>query len=244
MIRQKTEPAWSLDSLRLTFFLQSPEPADPDLARRLWVAISDADPEETTSRPGASFHQASGPLVGLPGVLVVGIQPARTDVAALATLQTIGVAPSLGGVDGVASVFKNLSKVAGQIGPVLRVALGCVLTHQAEDRKAAMDGLKRFLPDVVIDSDGSSEFLYQVNRPRTSKSGSGLINRISKWSVQKTLTTTLVGPVGTPQFAWRLETDLSTDADSTDVIPAARVIEVFDELLRMTLEFAESGDCK
>src|SRR4029077_16583024 len=68
---------------------------------------------------------------------------------------------------------------------ISRLAFGAVLFQSAESHETGYELLKSYLPKLEVDSKGSFDFLYQINRPRLSMSGipSLQINRLSKWAV-------------------------------------------------------------
>ena len=71
-------------------------------------------------------------------------------------------------------------------GPSLRrLAFGAVLLHPAENRVEGYRKIQPYLQHVTMQPEESSDFLYQINRPREAEVAiSGLqINRVSKWSV-------------------------------------------------------------
>ncbi len=100
----------------------------------------------------------------------------------------------------------------------------------------------------------SSDFSYQINRPRIS--GSGIpdlkINRLSKWSVASwRLEEWSLGPQttvktleGQEAFSCRLELDINTAADFSGEITSQSLASIFAEQINLGAEIAEHGDIK
>src|SRR5436190_1193852 len=74
---------------------------------------------------------------------------------------------------------------AWQVAPITRLAFGAVLAQPTEDRHSGYVQIAKYLPSIRLDVDGSSDFLFQINRPRPSRVGieNLLINRLARWSV-------------------------------------------------------------
>ena len=53
-----------------------------------------------------------------------------------------------------------------------------------------------------------------------------------------------LGPaiVGTPQLACRLELDINTSAENTNLIPLEHIRQLFEELVNLGYEIADKGD--
>lgn len=131
-----------------------------------------------------------------------------------------------------------------------RIAFGAELLFPVESRQEAYKELSKYLPSVKLDIDNSSDFLYQINRPRSSQSSiSGLqINRLSKWSGLK-LSRGYILPTGKPisfpdsdlHFC-RLELDINTAAEFNGEIPSKQVPAIFRELVALGREISLKGD--
>src|ERR1022692_3692633 len=178
--------AWDAESLRMTAFLAQPLPA-PGLDG-LWQALLQEAPELVTASPRAGTKQLEGPLKL--GRLMMLEQPSRVDLlrtaqnaiqAALAADEAMAIGPLS---ETVADFSPMAAKWLSALGaPVTRLALGAVLSGKAaENRSVAYHELQQYLPSVRLDPESSSEFSYQINRPRQSRVSPGLsLNRIMKW---------------------------------------------------------------
>jgi hypothetical protein len=139
---------------------------------------------------------------------------------------------------------------------VNRLAFGAVLHSRVESLEMGYKKLGELLPSVQLDSEGSSEFFYQINRPRESKSGIARlrINRLSKWSVAVRTRGVLMGRMisdeqtvnwessGQPMVSCRLELDINTSPEYETALPAQHIRSVFRELVDLAVEVAEKGD--
>ena len=88
--------------------------------------------------------------------------------------------------------------------PVQRLAMGAILHRPVPDHVSGYADLADFLSTVTIDAEHSSDFSYQINRPRESLHKPDVrINRISKWSVTRfeTITGSIAVDIGSPTKA-------------------------------------------
>jgi hypothetical protein len=135
--------------------------------------------------------------------------------------------------------------------PVTRLAFGAILFQPTVDRRAGHVQLSKYLHSIDLDPD-TSDFFYQINRPRNSTSGiSGLrINRLTKWSVimfqhfSVTLGKATITTAGytTQEAACRVELDINTAPDFPDVLPHETLPKIFQELVDLGQEITAKGD--
>jgi len=99
---------------------------------------------------------------------------------------------------------------------------------------------------------GTSDFLFQINRPTTSR---GMltdlkINRLTKWSAfawQLTLVANR-GSVSSQQiegpktFGVRLELDINSTGERQEELPASHLIDLWRELIGIGRAIAAEGD--
>ena len=105
-----------------------------------------------------------------------------------------------------------------------------------------------------LDPEHSSDFAYQINRPRKSERGLQClkINRLSKWSVillQGFQISVGQGvpkllPVAVPQAACCLQLDINTDEDHQTEFPRENIVAIFEELVESAQEIATKGDIR
>jgi hypothetical protein len=128
---------------------------------------------------------------------------------------------------------------------VTRLAVGTVLRLPTANRISGYQILSRMLPSVKLDAERSSDFSYQINRARSSKTIVGLgVNRLSKWGTIVQEISDLEGGAkrNTAHFV-RLELDLNTDKDSTrDLDKDKKLPALYRELRDLSRELATAGD--
>lgn len=242
---------WNPQQFRLTVFpdklFDLPEPG-------WWVKLLGEPPEERNVKSRelsqveqGHFHQ---------GRLILAVSAARVDWTY--TAQVTGdkeidlsmVMPTLGDFEASLNDFRSLTDrwLKEMCPPIARMAFGAVLLQPAESHEKGYELLKSYLPGVEIDTKGSFDFLYQINRPRFSKSGiSNLrINRLSKWAVvgaQAHLITagkSVIKDMGV--LATRLELDINTHQSFEGELSSERLSSLFGELVDLGEEIAVQGD--
>jgi hypothetical protein len=133
---------------------------------------------------------------------------------------------------------------------IQRLAFGAILNQSTASSQEGYEKLSKYLT-FDLDKD-SSEFLYQINRPRKSQNLNLdlIINRLSKWSVNL-----LAGFILSPndmrqyslkpaEFALSLELDINTAADFSGELQPEKLSEIFQELVNLGQEIANKGDIK
>lgn len=176
---------WQAETMRLTAF---PGPAARIAEPTWWADLVGEPPEAKISRPRKGGQQEEGIFEGRKLVLVV--EPSRIDwllIPADHQDGEMGDIPTIGSFPEALDAFSQLMLrwfALGTCPPVRRLAFGAILLQPVEDRQTGYRQISAYLPSVRLDPEGSSDFSYQINRPRDSTSGiSGLrINRLSKWS--------------------------------------------------------------
>jgi len=243
---------WNVESLRLTGFT----PATwTESAEDLWVAVVGVPAEQINQRPRESAAKVEGLFEG--ARLVIAREPRRTDFVWIVERDIstpFREFPSIGEFHTVSTTFLSLAKSWLRRGsPLNRVAWGGVLVLPVANKEDGYRKLNDFLPDMTIDPVGSSDFNYQINRPRTSKAVEGLrANRLCKWSVASAARVMLVAtqnpsePIGAsadPRFsACRLEFDINSDGERKDAFSNDQVIPLLDEFVNLAEEIADRGD--
>lgn len=245
---------WRFLRLRATMF-----PSDPMEHDRssLWSRIFGREPDEEHRRPREGVLQQVGFFDNW--TIELRVLPARVDLIAHSHVQTPDLDPELPVFPDRPFLpsleeFKLLtSDWFSETPHVTRLAFGAVLIQLTDSAKTALSILDDYLPDVRIDNEGMHDFLYQVNRPRTSTIESGLrINRLSKWAVVTILTGGIsidlqqehavpVQPAN-QTLGVQLEVDINTAPRHDVDLPSHNLQSVFDELTDLGLEIAEGGD--
>jgi hypothetical protein len=243
---------WQVETLRLTAF---PSPTAQVAELAWWTELVGEPPETRISRPRMGGQQEEGSYRG--GKLLLRVRPERIDWLFTTVHEEEGEVeafPTIGAFPETVNIFLPLMRRWFDFDtcpPAQRLAFGAVLLQPVEDRSTGYQQLSRYLPHVEVDPEGSSDFLYQINRRRESTSGiNGLeINRLSKWSVATWRPARLsVGPAGIgyskgqEHFACRLELDINTVPNLQEELTREQMPQVLEELVGLGREIAREGD--
>lgn len=136
--------------------------------------------------------------------------------------------------------------------PITRLAFGSTINLPSKDHKTGYIQLSEYIKSVKIDPN-SRDFVYQINRRRTSKIGIEglLINRLSTWFVAtfQVLTTSLTLSTkeikttkNAPNRACQLTIDINTCQEYKDCLPKEKLGGIFEELVDMGKEIICQGD--
>jgi hypothetical protein len=152
----------------------------------------------------------------------------------------------------------------------VRLAVGCSGHIFVANKDDGYRVLQKYLPTMQLDAIGSSDFSYQINRPRPSHvvADGLIINRLSQWGVitmtlqtQASLASANVLQSTPPplqpqpqpqtlplQFTMkpvlyaRAITDVSTAAENSKDLPAEKIPELLSELCSLSVEIFGVGD--
>ena len=242
--------AWQASSVRVTAFQSQPITAE----QTWWADLVGYPPETLVSRPKAGEYLAAGEFEGR--LLSLEVRPDRLDWTLAPVVKAEAGEPSTlplpGPFPAVLTSFMNLMSRWTPLAPsITRLAFGAVLAQPTEDRAAGYRRVSKYLPTVQIDPINSSDFLYQINRPRPSQTVPGLhINRLTRWSVmfftrfslsaERTGIRTVSVPLG--ESSVRLELDVNTAPDYQGAFPADKLQPLLKELVEFASEIAAHGD--
>ncbi len=212
--------------------------------------------------PETSIHRARQGILRQEGQLedkrlILTSQPGRINwlFAAIEDKEEMAL-PIIGSFDEMFEVFSPLMLrwfESDTCPPLSRLAFGAVLLSPVDAKELGYQQLNGLLPSIELDTEGISDFLYQINRPRdTTLQIEGLqINRLSKWSVVTLRQVNFIlgqTSVRTSQrqevFACRLELDMNTHQDFNGELLPEQLPEVFNELIDLGREIANEGDAK
>ena len=243
---------WHTQMLRLTAF---PSEVASIGEWPWWAELVGQPPETKVLQPRRGVQRYEGPFAD--GKLILNIKLGRIDWLFTAVegpdmeaegFSTVGALPD--SLDTFRTLMIRWLELETSPAPI-RLAFGCIVVQRVEDREAGYRQLATYLTSVQLAPEDSSDFLYQINRPRPSTSGiKGLqVNRLSKWSVA-VLRSGMVAIRGRsadlmpgPEcFACRLELDINTAADYQDELPSSGLVRVFEELVDLAMEIAQQGD--
>lgn len=244
--------AWTAETLRLTAFYN---PRTDIQELKWWEKVCPELPEQTTTRPRDGGYQSQGDLDKRRLVLSASFN--RADW--LLSPPEDGE-PALGVFPHAVSVFVEKMTLwlnSDQCPDLTRLAFGAVLLQPTEKRESGYEMLARYLPNVTFGPGASSDFLFQINRPREVSFGKEpyVINRLSKWSVElmkRVIMSPTTAPIdlritevpGQTTYACRLELDINTPADLATTLPRALVADFLAGLVALGKEIAAKGDIK
>ena len=242
--------AWSLETLRLTVFI-----ADPSIRETAWWEKLITEPPDTrVSRPKEGIYRDEGSFQN--GKVVLNIAPLRIDWLYTGDVNTTEQdLPIIGSFSKVDKPFYTLMKNWLGICPsIKRLAFGATLLQPVSNQEEGYTRISNYLPHIQLDPN-SSDFLYQINHPRLSSVIETLtINRLSKWSVaqlqrlhfeinqERKVSATAFPYAGF--HACRLELDINTSQNFTQILPKENRPSLFDELIALGKEIATKGDVK
>lgn len=252
---QAIKENWNADLIRFTGFLP-PEIQIGD--QNWWQLITNEQPEIKTFQPKKGFFQERGPYKD--GELLITIQPFRVDIV-YKKLDDIekNVVKNIGDFEKAISLFNDLINIwysLESFPSFQRIAFGAILSRPTDTRQSGYAVLSKYLSDTIkIDKENSSDFLYQINRPRTIKTKNDkqeiTINRLSKWSVlqSKFLGFTLTEDQnkmyqGKLFYSCRLEIDINTVQGLNVRFSSEQCREIFQNLIGLGKEISIKGDIK
>lgn len=237
-----------IESLRLTAFLRG----EPEDRLSWWGKVFGGEPDARNLKPSLHQTQETGTVGEY--FVVLASQLNRVDMVLQAKQQEDEpVAKWIGAVDAVMTSFNEMvTRWLRDDHLVTRLAFGLTVHLPMPGKVEAYSELAKYLTSVKLDAENSSDFAYQINRPRSSSVVGGLIvNRLSKWSAafftpvrfsmehpQRPQATT----IGEGRYSCRFEVDVNSSADWTETLPNSQIVRLFAELRDMALEIADCGD--
>jgi hypothetical protein len=232
--------AWKTEHLRLTVFARDVAGVD---APTWWKGITSTEPETVTSKASLGFHSVEGTFKQYR--LVLSVAPNRIDWLFTPKPADELALPDLGAFDSNEAMFFDCmsSWISRTKLGVNRIAFGSALRLPVQSTRHGYETLGDFLPAVKIDPGHSSDFLYQINRPRGSKVVDGLkINRLSNWAVISVKLIEVISQAKGPGDSFcRTTVDISTDVES-DKDLFSDSPKLIKELCALGREIVERGD--
>ena len=232
---------WRAEMLRLTAFTSAQL---TNQSSEWWQQITGAQPESISSKPAIGVHSAEGTTETFRFIL--NIVPGRIDLIAAPNPSENTPTPDLGSFVTLAKSFVAYLEpwLKSCSFPIARIAFGSTVRILVNDRVEGYKVLAELLPTVQIDPEGTTDFMYQINRPIKSKHISGLkLNRLCKWGVldiQLLPFSENSQPIQHTHFC-RVELDLSSDKDYQDNI-GNKVALIFEELVGLGTALVGQGD--
>jgi hypothetical protein len=243
---------WQVNTLRMTAF---PSPAAQITEPTWWADLIAEPPEKRISQPRRGEQREEGSLAK--GKLTLGVGLIRIDwvytVADDPKFEVEGF-PTAGTLPEALETFRPLMHrwfALDTCPPIQRLAFGAILWQPAKNLQTGYRQLVAYLPAVTLDSEGSSDFFYQINRPRASNTGIAdlRINRLSKWSVTSlgsaafAISTPGIAYIAQPtSFACQVELDINTVPEFRGEFTGEQLPQIFAELVDLGCEIASRGD--
>lgn len=254
MIQQPTNNGaipWFVENFRLTAF---PGPSARVNSSGWWEKVVGQPPDNQSAQPKFGIMREDGLFEG--AKLILSVQPSRIDWLFISAYDQESDGPAFEKLSDFISGTNTFLKAMNRwlaISPTLsRLAFGAVLVMPVANKIAGYEKISPFLPNMKLDPHNSSDFLYQINRPRESEKIKELkINRLCKWSVAiTTLTQIVLGPnnilpIPIPEaqrLLARLELDINTASEFADEFSQDNVNLLFQELISLGKEIASKGD--
>ena len=246
----QTKDIWNVNSLRFTLF--------PDQQYSFveddWKKIFDKSPDSFSHNLKTNLQHYEGEF--FEGLMNLDLTPLRIDFN---YLPTGPVPPSgiddlnLGLLDDIVPDFvTSINKFfdSGNCPRAQRIAFAANYFIPTATKVSGYILLNKYLPKVEIDPNKSSDFLYQINRPRKSKVINGLeINRLTKWRVieyQGISPQIKLGNQGNlsinKEYSMSLQMDINSQADYPSEIEPATQKGLFGELVGFSREISDNGD--
>lgn len=234
--------SWKFENLRLTAF--TPEVLASNLADNWWKEHTGTEAESISSKPALGFYSVEGRIDN--ARLQIVVNPGRVDWLMTPEASPENPFPDLGTYEQNEDRFlKRVISWSNSLNfLVSRLAFGLVVRNPAADRISAYKTLASMLHSVNIDAEGSTDFMYQINRARQSNVVPGLtVNRLGKWHaiVMGIVNTTTFKKAGQEEHYARIEIDVNTMKNS-DLDLAKSAPRLINELLGLSKEIIEKGD--
>lgn len=249
---------WLAEQLRFTIFPKTPIFSSDVLVD--WAfALTNKHPDEIKSKPAEVFYSAngSGTFEEFNYNYLIESQIDRIHFRMVGDPTSESISSpwiALGLLD---KIIKPFSSIANKIislnawpNEVKRIAFGTYLLFPVDDRQHGYAELDKLLKYINMDPQNSSDFIFQINRPKSSSYGK--INRLSKW-----LTAINSGPIlikqedqkinaqvsSNPSYAVKAILDISTfPSDKPIATSCEKQIEILNLLVAMAFEIADKGD--
>ncbi len=219
---------------------------DAIVAPDTWRIVVGGEPENTVNQRGVGLVQHTGPFAE--AVAALTMLPGRVDWL-FSAIATGGPDDRvLGDFPAASEPFRTaISRWAASehFPAVNRLALGIGLSEPTESRETGHARLRDFIS--VVPEGQTTDFLYQVNRPRPGSAGvpNLSVNRLAKWSVPQvqllTLSSAAAPILAAPRTLVNLELDVNTSGDFTRRIPPDSLGAVLDDLWAGVAEIAANG---
>lgn len=249
---ESDDDQWEVAYLRATAFVPDLS-VDDVVENALWEKVIGEKPKEEHINYQKGLREEKGSLDD--DILSMASQRGRVDCALESTggeSARVPELPTIGSMsDATLKPFMEvIKKLLSACSPTNRLAFGAILVMRATDASAGYTKIQPYLHSIQMNPQETSDFFYQINRPRKSKICPDIrINRLSRWSMSLlgTLGVT-VDPVESKattsiqrRHACRLELDINT-AVLNYTLTSDNAYAVFQELVTCGDEISSKGD--
>lgn len=237
---------WPLvNSLRFSAFFSISVPIE----NKWWEEVTECSPDSTTThlKSGVQITEGQFKDENIEGKLILMVHPTRIDWQ-LFPLNNITIGEMEDSLNSFLALIRRWITISP---PVQRIAFGALLNTPLKSKKEICEWIAFYLPKIDLDEE-SSEFAFQINRPRISTRISDLyINRLSKWRVDTSFVVDLLNSTQflepqhpEPQLSAKLELDISTVPSGSIKFSSEEYSKVFEELVELGKEIVIKGDIK
>jgi len=242
---------WKVEHLRATTFVPDVQALQDLPTEDWWSKVAECPTDERVVRDDGSVEQhnvVDGRLIAL------GVKQGRIDWTHRAPRPSSEPVATLGSLKGALPWFRRMvNRWFGVCPPVHRMAFGAGLVKPMDDHKNGFEELREVLPQLDLTSTGISDFMYRINRPRTSRINAMItINRLATWSLSLIRNVRLKSDsVQSPriidqtlQYVFQLDLDVNTAGRSHELseLTGEALQQVFSELAMHGTEIANQGD--
>jgi hypothetical protein len=242
---------WRAGYLRLAAF---PEQPVYGIAQNWWQELTGSEASECNEKRQTREKTESGDFAGANLLLEIDLVRVQwTAQVVYNPLEIDSAVPTLGPFVDRSNWFRELMKVwLGKAPPLKRLAFAGRVEQPVAGHVEGYELLNRYLRSVDVDTK-SSDFLYRVNRRRSSRTGIPdlEINRLCTWAVRKqTLRVNVSSAMEPPQvtqsefYATVAEFDINTVPELPGgLLPSGEgLIAILHELVDLATEIATVGD--
>lgn|SRR5574341_764690 len=238
---KKPNNTWLVELVRVTAF---PSPGSQVDSSKWWSSTIGEPAESHLTLPKKGLSREEGPFSA--GRLILETQPARID-------WVLAKAPDEDALGEPSAIFKQFADLVNRwfeiCSPMQRLAFGSLLSFPVGSRREGYERLGSFLKGIELDSEDSSDFLYQINRPRAFDAN-GIqikVNRLSKWAVRLQQVREISSGADrliTSAYSCTLELDVNTDSEFSGELTGESLAKALSILIEFALEISQKGDVK
>ena len=245
---------WQANRLTLTAFSSI---VGPNYKQNWWNDIIGEPPEERIEKQKIGAVTESGNFDA--GLLNLQLQAGRIDWNYSSNDERVTNLSSpagnpIGTISDAIFIFLPLMQswleLLGSIS-INRLAFGAIVTQKTEDKKESYQKLSEYLHDIRIDVDNSTDFLYQINRPRKMivDDKEIFINRLMKWVAIRAMAAQFSlyddklfqQPVEKNNFIL-VELDINSSQENQEILENLNFANLLGDFSNMAIEILTEGD--